>query len=154
MWHIRGTSDMSHVVYVSWLHLTSLYLRHCDTLHRRRNRGQEGPGSPQYFTLETLLIFIHAAQIAAIAVYITFAPLPKWNCFLRLCIVQYLWLGTYDMVWSDNLIHAYNIASSPGPTRNIGKGTCHTCKLSCMCWVSILCDYYVPSIILHYISKL
>ena len=47
---------------------------------------------------------------------------PKWNCFLRLCIVQYLWLGTYDMVWSDNLIHAYNIASSPGPTKNIGKG--------------------------------
>ena len=37
-----------------------------------------GQGPPQYFTLETLLIFIHAAHIATIAVYITFAP-PKKN---------------------------------------------------------------------------
>ena len=35
-------------------------------LHRRRNRGPGGEGrAPQYFTLETLLILIHAAQIAA-----------------------------------------------------------------------------------------
>ena len=38
--------------------------------------GGAGPPPPQYFTLETLLIFIHAAQIAATAVYITFGP-PK-----------------------------------------------------------------------------
>ena len=45
--------------------------------HRRRNRGAGGkPGPPQYFTLETLLIFIHAAQVTAIAVYVTFG-LPK-----------------------------------------------------------------------------
>ena len=31
-----------------------------------------GTGGGQYFTLETLLIFIHVAQIAAIAVYIMF----------------------------------------------------------------------------------
>ena len=33
--------------------------------------GEEGARVPQYFSLETLLIFMHAAQIAAIAVYIT-----------------------------------------------------------------------------------
>ena len=39
--------------------------------------GAGGQGSlPQYFTLKTLLIFIHATQIAAIVVYITFSP-PK-----------------------------------------------------------------------------
>ena len=38
--------------------------------HGRRN--QEGGGGGR--ALETLLIFIHAAQIAAIAVYITFGP--------------------------------------------------------------------------------
>ena len=42
-------------------------------IHRHRNRGAR---APQYFTLETLLIFIHAAQIAAIAEYIMFGP-PK-----------------------------------------------------------------------------
>ena len=31
-------------------------------------------GARQYFILETLLKFIHAAQITVIAVYITFAP--------------------------------------------------------------------------------
>ena len=36
--------------------------------------GTGGAGPSQYFTLETLLIFIHAAQIAATAVYITFGP--------------------------------------------------------------------------------
>ena len=38
--------------------------------------GGGGQGPPQYFTHETLLIFILAAQIGAIAVYITFGP-PK-----------------------------------------------------------------------------
>ena len=33
--------------------------------------GGGGPGPPQYFTLDT---FMQAAQIAAIAVYITFGP--------------------------------------------------------------------------------
>ena len=33
-----------------------------------------GARPPQYFTLETLLIFMHAVQIAAITVYITFSP--------------------------------------------------------------------------------
>ena len=36
--------------------------------------GGPAPPPPQYFTLETLLIFIHAAQITAIAEYITFGP--------------------------------------------------------------------------------
>ena len=39
-------------------------------------RGAGGARAPQYFTLETLLIFMHAAQIAVITVYITFGP-PK-----------------------------------------------------------------------------
>jgi len=38
--------------------------------------GARAPPPPQYFTLKTLLIFMHAAQIAAIAMYITFSP-PK-----------------------------------------------------------------------------
>ena len=42
-----------------------------------RNRGWgEARAPPQYFTLETLLIFIHAVEIAVITVYITFDP-PK-----------------------------------------------------------------------------
>ena len=49
-------------------------------LHRRRNQGGRGgrraTPTPQYFTLKTSLIFIHAAQITAITVYITFGP-PK-----------------------------------------------------------------------------
>ena len=49
--------------------------------------GTGGAGPPQYFNLETLLIFIHAAQIATIVEYITFGP-PKCNCFLRLCHTQ------------------------------------------------------------------
>ena len=37
------------------------------------------PGPPQYFTLETLLIFMHAAQIAAIAKYkMEFLPTPMY----------------------------------------------------------------------------
>ena len=36
----------------------------CVTVHRCRNRGARGARAPQYFTLETLLMFIHAAQIA------------------------------------------------------------------------------------------
>ena len=47
--------------------------------HRHRNLAGEGGGAgplPPIFTLEPLLISIHAAQIAAIAVYITFSP-PK-----------------------------------------------------------------------------
>ena len=41
-----------------------------------RGGGQGGARPPQYFTLKTLKIFMHAAQIAAIAVYIMFGP-PK-----------------------------------------------------------------------------
>ena len=49
--------------------------------HRRRNRGGGGRA------LETLLIFIHAAQIAAIAVYIMFGP-PKME-LLPICLCNY-----------------------------------------------------------------
>ena len=38
--------------------------------------GGGGPRPPQCFTLETLVIFMHAAQIALIAVYIMLAPPP------------------------------------------------------------------------------
>ena len=50
------------------------WIEHVEASHRPRNRGG-GPGTPIFY-LETLLIFIHAAQIAVIAVYITFSP-PK-----------------------------------------------------------------------------
>ena len=53
----------------------SLDLQTCG--HRRRN--QEGWGG----TLETLLIFIHPAQIAAASPCILPLNPPKWNCFLR-----------------------------------------------------------------------
>ena len=36
----------------------------------------KGPGLPQYFTLKTLLIFIHAAQIAASQCILRSAPPP------------------------------------------------------------------------------
>ena len=39
--------------------------------------------APQNFTLKTLLIFIHAAQIVAPQCILHSAP-PKWNCFLCL----------------------------------------------------------------------
>ena len=47
-----------------------------------------GAGPPQYFNLETLLIFIHAAQIAVSQCILHSAP-PKWKCFLHLCIAVY-----------------------------------------------------------------
>ena len=50
--------------------------------------GGGGAGPPQYFTLETLLIFIRAAQIAASQCVLRSAP-PKWNCFLRLCMLAW-----------------------------------------------------------------
>ena len=63
--------------------------------HRRRNwRGQGGPGPPQYFTLETLLIFMHAAQIAAIAVYITFGP-PKMELLPTPMVNMYLGVNLF-----------------------------------------------------------
>ena len=46
--------------------------------------GGPSPFPPQYFkyfTLKTLLIFMHAAQIAVIAVYIMFGP-PKIDLLL------------------------------------------------------------------------
>ena len=51
------------------------WIEHVEASHRRRNRWG-GSRAPPIFYLETLLIFIHAAQIATIAVYITFGP-PK-----------------------------------------------------------------------------
>ena len=39
--------------------------------------GGRGARAPPIFTLETLLIFMHAAQIAVIAEYITFSPPPN-----------------------------------------------------------------------------
>ena len=62
-------------------------------MHRRRNQegGGVGARAPQYFILETLLVFIHAAQIAMIAVYITFDP-PKMELLPTpmLCYVQHV----------------------------------------------------------------
>ena len=61
-------------------------------LHRRRNQG--GWGSAQYFTLETLLVFMHAVQIAVSQCILHSAP-PKWNCFLCLwpiCLCS--WCGS------------------------------------------------------------
>ena len=50
-----------------------------------------GQGPPQYFTLETLLIFMHASanhrDRSVYYVRLGSAP-PKWNCFLRLCFLE------------------------------------------------------------------
>ena len=65
------------------LHSTLLYLIAVGT------GGQGGgQGPPQYFTLETSLIFIHAAQIAMSQCILHLAS-QKWKCFLRLCISTY-----------------------------------------------------------------
>ena len=72
----RVTVQKAHVhryIQITYIYCP-LFCCNLHTYHRRRNRG--GWGGGQYFTLETLLIFIHAVQIAAIAEYITFGP-PK-----------------------------------------------------------------------------
>ena len=61
-------------------------------LHRRRNQG--GRGSAQYFTLETLLVFMHAVQIAVSQCILRSAP-PNWNCFLCLWLISLCsWCGS------------------------------------------------------------
>ena len=60
-------------------------------MHRRRNQEGGGARAPQYFILETLLVFIHAAQMAMIAVYITFDPLKmELLPTPMLCYVQHV----------------------------------------------------------------
>ena len=60
--------------------------------------GTGGPGGqgppPQYFTLESLLIFIHAAQITVLQCILRLAS-PKWDCFLRLCVAVFIHLIIY-----------------------------------------------------------
>ena len=59
----------------------------------RGSRVGGWPGPPQYFTLETLLRFIHAVQITVIAVYITFTP-PLQMEFLPTPMIDYnMYLG-------------------------------------------------------------
>ena len=43
-------------------------------------------------------------------------------------------IGYHNVV----VVGYHNVASSPGPTQKLGKGPGVTCKLSCMCRVSIL----------------
>ena len=72
------------------VHINLHMYEHC-AQHQRRKQGggggQDPPPPPQYFTLETLLIFIHAEQIAASQCILRLVP-PKWNCFLHLCTAQ------------------------------------------------------------------
>jgi len=56
---------MTHDIYL-------LFLQHV-IIHSHRHRNW-GARTPQYFALETVLIFMPAAQIATIAVYTTFPP--------------------------------------------------------------------------------
>ena len=59
-------------------------------------RGPGGGGElpPDYFTLATLLIFMHAVQVAAIAVYIMFGP-PKNG------IASYAYAGVQPWLATD-----------------------------------------------------
>ena len=70
------------------VHVNLHMYEHCAQHWCRKRRGGAGrPRPPQYFTLETLLIFIHAAQIA-VSQCILCSASPKWNCFLRLRTAQ------------------------------------------------------------------
>ena len=51
---------------------------------------------------------------------------------------------TYTTTFKHLKLNTYiSLASTPGPAQNSGKGPGHTCKIPCMCWISIMCKSHV-----------
>jgi len=62
----------------------------------------------------------------------------------KLTLTQAIRLEHWNALWYyRGSLHACIVASSPGLTRKIGKGAWSHLQISCMCWVSILCNNYV-----------